>query len=67
MIFDKEKSKILNTLTARHYANSPNLVISFDYSRLLAKTFLILYPSLENSTTELLAYVQNTVRVNHVL
>ena len=52
MIFDLEnwlwKS---NFLTPPHYTNSQNSMISFDYRWFLAKTFLILYPSLENSTT----------------
>ena len=38
-------------MRACHYSNSPNLVISFDYSWFLAKNLSILYPSFENSTS----------------
>ena len=44
-------------MTARHYSNSQNLIISFGYSWFLTKTFLIFYPSLENSTTSIVINV----------
>ena len=36
-------------MTARHYTNSQNSIISFGYVDFWAKIFLILYPALENS------------------
>ena len=40
-----------NFLSARHYTNSQNSIISLGYVDFSAKIFLILYPPLEHSTT----------------
>ena len=54
MIFDIEKLilkvKRWHFLTPPHYTDLQNSMVTFDYSWFLAKIFLILYPSLENST-----------------
>ena len=44
------KVKFWHFLTIPHYTNSQTSMVLFDYSWIL-KTLLILYPSLENSTT----------------
>ena len=41
---------MMPNLIARHYSYSQNLIISFGYVDFKPKTFLLLYPSLENST-----------------
>ena len=41
----------MQSTEAPHYPNSQNSIISFGHVDSYAKTFLILYPSLENSTT----------------
>ena len=55
MIFDVEKLtlkvKFWHFLTPPHYTDLQNSMISFDCSWFFPRTFLILYPSLENSTT----------------
>ena len=40
-------------MTAHHYTNAQNSIISFGYVDSYAKIFLILYPLLENSTTRI--------------
>ena len=53
MIFDEKNwlSQIFSLFTPPHYNNLQNSMISFDYSWFLSqKTFLIFYPSCENST-----------------
>ena len=45
------KVKFWYFVSASHYSTFQNLVIWFECSWFLAKKFLILYPSLENSTT----------------
>ena len=44
---------ILHFLTPPHSPNSENSIISFEYVDSEAKIFLMLYPSLENSTTRI--------------
>ena len=56
VLYTKKNYKNLSSndaqfLTARHYSNSQNSIISFGYVDFQPKTFLILYPFLENSIT----------------
>ena len=53
MIFDEENYIEHQILTPSHYTNSQNSIILFKYVHLLAKIFLILYPSLEILTTHI--------------
>jgi hypothetical protein len=48
---DDLKVKFWHFSTPSHYTNLKNLIISFGYVDFLPKDFLILYSSLENSTT----------------
>ena len=50
-----------NFLTAHHYTNSQNSIISSGYNDFEAKIFPILYPPLENSTT-LIAIILKNIR-----
>jgi hypothetical protein len=69
MIFDVENwlwmSNFGTFLTPPHYTNLQNSLISSDYSWLLAKNLLILYPSPENSATGI-AIVQAEVLRNEL-
>ena len=47
------KVRFWHILTTRHYDNSQNNIISFEDIYFWPKTFLILYPSVENSTTHI--------------
>ena len=50
MIFDIE-SQISALLLPTHYTNYENSIIFFEYVDSYAKIFLILYPTLQTSTT----------------
>ena len=48
-----------------HYTNLQNSMISFEYSWVLAKKFLIFYPCLENSTTGIAIVYQLKLPARH--
>ena len=55
------KTLIFENFWGPHWSNFQNLIISFEDVDSLAKTFLILYPPFENSTTRIV--ILNTYRI----